>query len=303
MVWCGGLAHYRSVVLPRRLKVSIEAGVLYVVATPIGNLGDISARALEVLRRVDYIAAEDTRHTQALLTHFAISTPLISVHEHNERERVPQLLAELQAGKTIALVSDAGTPLISDPGFQLVRAARARGVKTVAVPGPSSVMAALSIAGLPTDRFTFEGFLPAKSAARRKRLEELKSHAATLVFFEASHRVDDTLSDMAELFGAERQAVIARELTKRFEESHGAGLHELRGWLAADPQRRKGEFVIVVQGAPESASGARSIDEHRLLARLLEELPIKRAVRITAEVTGLPRNTLYDLALMLKKSD
>lgn len=275
--------------------MELESGALYVVATPIGNLGDLSPRALAVLGAVDWIAAEDTRHSGRLLRHFGIDTLLLSLHEHNERERVPQLLAELQAGRTGALISDAGTPLVSDPGFPLVRELRRRGIPVRAVPGPSSVLAALSIAGLPCERFAFEGFLPAKPAARRERLGQLADSPWTLVLFEAGRRVRGALADLVAAFGADRPAFIGRELTKAFEESHAATLGELADWLAARPERERGEFVLVVQGAP-----ARELQHEQLLGvlrTLLRELPLKQAVALAAELTGERRNTLYELAL------
>lgn len=278
--------------------MAVESGALYVVATPIGNLEDISARALRVLREVDRIAAEDTRHTGQLLRHFGIETPLLSLHEHNERIRLEQVVALLQQGQSIALVSDAGTPLISDPGFPLVRELRLRGLPVIPVPGPSSLLAALSVAGLPTDRFVFEGFLPSKTAARRERLRELACEERTLVFFEASHRIAETLADMVTEMGGDRSAVVTRELTKRFEEVHGATLNELVAWLMADPNRRKGEFVVLVQGAP-TATEADTPQNRRLLSTLLSELPASRAVVVVAKLTGLRKKPLYDLALAL----
>jgi len=278
--------------------MTVESGALYVVATPIGNLEDITARALRVLREVACIAAEDTRHTGQLLRHFGIDTPLLSLHEHNERARLDSIVARLRSGEAMALVSDAGTPLISDPGFPLVRELRRQGLKVVPVPGPSSVLAALAVAGLPTDRFVFEGFLPAKTTARRVRLQALAAEERTLVFFEASHRIADTLTDLAAVFGAERPAVVARELTKRFEEIHGAILGELTAWLAADPHRAKGEFVLVVQGAPV-ASAVDTPENRRLLVALSAELPPSRAVAVAARLTGLRKKSLYDLALAL----
>ena len=279
--------------------MTIESGALYVVATPIGNLEDISARALRILREVNCIAAEDTRHTGQLLHHFGIETPLLSVHEHNERDRLAALVARLREGQALALVSDAGTPLISDPGFVLVRELRRQGLKVIPVPGPSSLLAALSVAGLPTDRFVFEGFLPARSAARQERLQALAQEERTLVLFEASHRIVETLADLATVFGAERPAVVSRELTKRFEEIHGATLGELTVWLAADPHRQKGEFVLVIQGAP-AATEADTPPTRRLLTALLAELPASRAVAVAAKVTGLRKKPLYELALMLE---
>lgn len=278
--------------------MTVESGALYVVATPIGNLEDISARALRVLREVDAIAAEDTRHTGQLLAHFAIATPLFSLHEHNECARLESVVARLRAGQALALVSDAGTPLISDPGFPLVRELRRQGLPVIPVPGPSSVLAALSVAGLPTDRFVFEGFLPAKSHARRERLRELASEPRTLVFLEASHRIAETLADLAAELGAARPAVLARELTKRFEEIQGAPLAELAAWLVAEPQRQKGEFVLVVQGAA-AVDETDTPETRHLLTALLAELPMGRAVALAAQVTGLKRKALYELALRL----
>lgn len=278
--------------------MTVESGALYVVATPIGNLEDISARALRVLREVDCIAAEDTRHTGRLLRHFDIDKPLFSLHEHNERGRLEQIVARLRKGQSVALVSDAGTPLISDPGFPLVRELRRQGLPVIPIPGPSSLLAALSVAGLPTDRFVFEGFLPAKTAARRERLRALAREERTLVFFEASHRIAETLADLAAEFGGERPAVIARELTKRFEEIQGAPIGDLVMWLEVDVNRQKGEFVLVVQGAA-AASEADTPENRRLLAALLSELPVSRAVVVAAKLTGLRKKPLYDLALTL----
>lgn len=272
-------------------------GTLYVVATPIGNLGDIGRRALAILAEVDWIAAEDTRHSGRLLRHFGIGTRLISLHEHNERARLPSLVAELQAGASGALISDAGTPLISDPGFPLVRELRRQGLAIRSVPGPSSVMAALSIAGLPCDRFSFEGFLPPRSEARRHRLMKLARHPRTLVLFESTHRIGAALSDLVVSFGAERPAFVGRELTKTFEESHTATLGELVEWLQVLPERHRGEFVLVVQGAEIDADIA---EQQRILRVLLRELPLKRAVSVAAELTGGRRNELYTLALALQ---
>lgn len=280
---------------------TIESGVLYVVATPIGNLEDISARALRVLRGVDGIAAEDTRHTSQLLAHFGIDTPLFSLHEHNEYARLEQIVRRLRQGQSLALVSDAGTPLISDPGFPLVRALRQQGLNVIPVPGPSSILAALSVAGLPTDRFIFEGFLPAKSAARCQRLRVLAGEERTLVFLEASHRITDMLADLVAVFGGVRSAVIARELTKRFEEVQGAALSELLVWLDADPNRRRGEFVVLVQGASPMINEVDTPEIRRLLTALMEALPLGRAVAVAVKATGLKRKALYELALRLGK--
>jgi 16S rRNA (cytidine1402-2'-O)-methyltransferase len=278
-----------------------SVGTLYVVATPIGNLDDISARALRVLGGVALIAAEDTRHSARLLQHFGIGTPLAACHEHNERDQGGRFLARLQAGEDVALISDAGTPLISDPGFHLVRQARAAGVPVVPVPGPCALIAALSAAGLPSDRFVFEGFLPAKAAARRARLESIKEESRTLIFYEAPHRILECLEDFEAVFGGERQALLARELTKTFETLKGLPLTELRAWVAADSNQQRGECVLLVAGwqAPdgEDAVGAEAL---RVLDLLLEELPLKRAAALAAEITGVRKNLLYQLALERK---
>ena len=276
------------------------AGVLYVVATPIGNLQDITARALDTLGRVAVVAAEDTRHSRKLLAHYGIGTPLLALHEHNEREQTQSLLARLAAGEDVALVSDAGTPLISDPGFYLVRAARAAGLQVVAVPGASACIAALSIAGLPTDRFVFEGFLPSKQVARARRLQALQDESRTLVFYESSHRIVACLADMVATLGDERQAVLARELTKTFETTRGGSLQELHDWLLADDNQQRGEFVIMVHGKSGQPESIDAADRH-VLQVLLQELPLKQAAALAAKITGLPRNRLYDYGLELKK--
>ncbi|MBD3619847.1 MAG: 16S rRNA (cytidine(1402)-2'-O)-methyltransferase [Chromatiales bacterium] len=282
--------------------VSIEPGTLYVVATPIGNLGDISQRALAVLAGVDCIAAEDTRHTARLLGHFGIGTPQVSLHEHNEEERSAELRRRLQAGESVALVSDAGTPLISDPGYRLVREVRGAGLAVVPVPGPSALIAALSVSGLPTDRFAFEGFPAPKAAARRRQFEALREEPRTLVFYESSHRVAASLEDMRAAFGAAREAVIARELTKAYEQVQAGTLAELVDWLAADANRERGEFVIMVAGHRVAAGEVDEAEARRVLGLLLEELPVKAAARLAAELLDQPRNALYALALSLKES-
>ena len=276
-------------------------GVLYVVATPIGNLQDISARAIATLKGVSRIAAEDTRHSARLLSHFGIDTPMVALHEHNEREITPQLLDRLAAGDDLALISDAGTPLISDPGFCLVRAARAAGFRLAPVPGPAACIAALSVAGLPADHFVFEGFLPARATARRRRLEELKRESRTLVFHESSHRIVECLADMAEILGGDRPAVVARELTKMFETIESGALGALLDWLQADPDQQKGEFVVLVQGSPAAGDGALDESARQVLAVLLAELPLKQAASLAAKITGLSRNELYAYALEMKQ--
>jgi 16S rRNA (cytidine1402-2'-O)-methyltransferase len=285
----------------REVGMTSRHGVLYVVATPIGNLRDISERAIATLKGVARIAAEDTRHSARLLAHFGISTPMVAVHEHNEREMTSQLLERLAAGDDLALVSDAGTPLISDPGFCLVRAARAAGYQVVPVPGPVAGIAALSVSGLPTDHFVFEGFLPARSAARRKRLEALCGEDRTLVFYESSHRIVECLADMADVFGADRTAVIARELTKLYETIESGSLGALIAWLHADPDQRKGEFVVLVQGAVPAADDELDASARQALEVLVAELPLKQAVSLAAKITGLSRNVLYAHALVLKR--
>ena len=269
-----------------------RAGTLYVVATPIGNLEDISARALRVLAEVDLIAAEDTRSSRVLLDRYGIATPMLAVHEHNEAGQSAQLVQRMAAGASVALVSDAGTPLISDPGFRLVAAARAAGIDVLTVPGPCAAIAALSVAGIAPDRFCFEGFLPAKSAARRTRLGELAGETRTLLFYESAHRVVECVDDMVSVFGGERQAVLARELSKRFETTLGESLADIAAALAADADQRRGEFVLVVAGNPDADSAA-LVEGRRLYAALARELPPARAAKIAAELSGASRRALY----------
>ncbi len=277
-------------------------GSLYVVATPIGNLDDISARALNILRSVSLIAAEDTRHSARLMQHFGIPTSLAACHEHNERDQGGRFLARLLAGDDVALISDAGTPLISDPGYHLVRQARAAGVAVVPVPGACALIAALSAAGLPSDRFIFEGFLPAKAAGRRARLEQVKEESRTLIFYEAPHRILECLQDMQAVFGDERPALLARELTKTFETLKGMPLAELAAWVAADSNQQRGECVVLVAGwqAPEGEEAVSS-EAMRVLDLLLAEMPLKRASALAAEITGVRKNLLYQVALERQK--
>ena len=274
------------------MTTASHSGTLHVVATPIGNLGDLSPRALETLRGVAAICAEDTRRTRQLLSHFGLDTPLLALHEHNEADVAARLVARLQGGESLALVSDAGTPLVSDPGFRLVRAARAAGVRVSPVPGPCAFVAALSVAGLPSDRIAFEGFLPAKAGARRERLALLASEPRTLAFYESSHRIADTLADLRDAFGAARPAVLARELTKLFETVLDGSLGELAERVASDPDQRKGEFVVLVQGVGDDTE-ARIVEGRRLYARLGEHLPPSTAAKLAAELTGAPRKALY----------
>jgi len=272
---------------------SVQTGCLWVVATPIGHRDDFSARAIATLREVAVIAAEDTRHSRPLLVHHNIATPLIALHEHNERDAVEAIVRRLEGGDSVALISDAGTPLVSDPGFRLVRAARAAGIRCAPVPGACAAIAALSVAGLPSDRFVFEGFLPPKPAARRARLQELAGEPRTLIFYESSHRVAESLADMREVFGAAREAVLARELTKLFETVIGEPLARLAERVANDPDQQRGECVILVAGRGEEAD-AKLAEGQRIFAILREELPPAKAAKLAAAISGAPRKALYE---------
>ncbi len=269
-----------------------QAGALHVVATPIGNLGDLTARARDVLASVDAICAEDTRHTRQLLGALGIERPLLALHEHNEADVAWKLVERLKAGDSLALVSDAGTPLVSDPGYRLVREVRAAGLRVIPLPGPCAAIAALSVAGLPSDRFCFEGFLPAKGSARRERLTALAREPRTLVFYESSHRIEECLTDLVAIFGPEREAVLARELTKLFETVLGDTLAELAGRVAADDNQRKGEFVLVVRGCEDDGE-ARLIEGQRIYAKLAEHLKPSLAAKLAADLSGAPRKALY----------
>jgi 16S rRNA (cytidine1402-2'-O)-methyltransferase len=274
------------------------------VATPIGNLEDFSPRAQRILGEADLVVCEDTRHSGRLLAAFGIKARLAALHEHNEERQVPGLLARLEAGESIALVSDAGTPLISDPGFRLVRAAAALGCTISPVPGPSALLAALSVAGLPTDRFCFEGFLPARDKARRDRLSALASETRTIVLFEAGNRLVSLLRDAADALGAERAAAVARELTKLHESLYRGALAELAGRLAADSDASRGEVVVVIAGcAPVRAAEGDEAALAAMLPVLLEELPPGRAVRVAVKLTGVPRRRAYELALKAGATD
>lgn len=276
------------------------SGILYVVATPIGNLQDISLRALDVLKSADAIAAEDTRHTSGLLNHFGISKKLIAVHEHNEHQSAEKLLLQLNAGENIALVTDAGTPGISDPGAVVVDVLRKAGIKVVPVPGASAVIAALSASGITQNGFLFHGFLPASGAARRKQLEALKVQTVTLVFYEAPHRILECIADLSLVLGAERRVTFARELTKTFETFYSCQLGEAVAWLEADTNQQRGEFVLLVEAPAQKEAEAIPEDAVRILKLLLAELPLKQAVKLATEITQLKKNDLYEFALQLK---
>lgn len=278
--------------MPVQSASAPSGGTLFIVATPIGNLEDLSPRAQRTLAEVAAVCAEDTRHTRRLLGHYGIDAELVALHEHNEQALAVRLVQRLQAGESLALVSDAGTPLVSDPGFRLVAAARAAGIRVSPVPGPSALIAALSVAGLPSDRFAFEGFLPAKAAARREHLQKLAGESRTLLFYESSHRIVDTLEDMVVAFGSERRAVLARELTKLFETVLDGSLEALRDRVQADADQRKGEFVLVVEGAGDDADAALA-EGRRVYALLSSHLPPSAAARLAAEITGAPRKALY----------
>jgi len=279
-----------------------EAGTLYVVATPIGNLRDMTMRAIEVLKTVNYIAAEDTRHSASLLQHFLITTPTVSLHEHNERERTERLLTDLQRGQSVALISDAGTPLISDPGYFLVHRARELGVRIVPIPGACAAIAALSVSGLPTDRFSFEGFLPAKSKPRQQQLTALQRETRTMIFYEAPHRVLETLQAMQIAFGGARAVVLAREITKLYETIRAAPLAELINWVESDANQQRGEIVIIVAGAEQVTAETTADSSDDLLKILLTELPLKKAVEIAAKISAKRKNELYQRALEIQKN-
>lgn len=272
---------------------------LYIVATPIGNLSDISERAIRILQEVDLIAVEDTRHSGKLLQHIGVSTPMLALHEHNENKKVQDIVDKLSAGSNIALISDAGTPLISDPGYQLVKAALAAGIHVTPAPGPSALIAALSVSGLPSDSFIFEGFLPNKATGRIKKLEALADESRTLIFYEAPHRIVACLQDMLEIFGAKRTAVIARELTKTFETIKNDSLENLLTWIQADINQQRGEFVVLVQGIEKDKTVVDSEAEF-ILTTLMQELPLKQASHLAAKITGVKKNTLYQIGLNKK---
>ncbi|MCC4799564.1 16S rRNA (cytidine(1402)-2'-O)-methyltransferase [Enterovibrio norvegicus] len=274
----------------------VDVSTLYIVPTPIGNLGDITQRALSILQQVDIIAAEDTRHTGRLLSHFGITTRTFALHDHNEQQKADILIEKLVSGQTIALVSDAGTPLISDPGYHLVTRCRQAGVKVVPLPGPCAVITALSASGLPSDRFSFEGFLPPKSKGRRDRFTEVAQDPRTLIFYESPHRITDTLDDMLAVLGADRMVVLARELTKTFETIHGAPLGELMEWLSEDSNRIRGEMVLLIAGHRAEKDDL-PIDATNAVALIAKELPLKKAAAIAAELYNVKKNALYKWGL------
>ncbi len=272
-------------------------GTLYIVATPIGNLQDITQRALAVFAEVDLIAAEDTRHSGLLLSHYGIKKPFFALHDHNEQQKADLLVEKLRAGTNIALISDAGTPLISDPGFHLVRKCRQAGVKVVPLPGACAAITALCASGIASDRFCFEGFLPAKSKARRDRLQNLQKEDRTLIFYESTHRILDALADVEELFGAERYVVLAREITKTWETICGDSVGNLRRWLNEDANRTKGEMVLIVEGCLETGETEFSPEAVKALKLIAAELPLKKAAAIVAELYGYKKNSLYQFGL------
>jgi len=278
-------------------RAEISASTLYIVPTPIGNLGDITQRALTVLSSVDLVAAEDTRHTGLLLQHFAINARLFALHDHNEQQKAEVLLAKLREGQSVALVSDAGTPLINDPGYHLVRLCREAEIRVVPLPGACAAIAALSAAGLPSDRFCYEGFLPAKSKGRCDTLRALEQEPRTIIFYESTHRLLDSLQDMVTVLGPERYVVLAREITKTWESIHGAPVGELLAWVQEEENRRKGEMVLIVEGYHQAEDEALPPEALRTLALLQSELPLKKAAALTAEIHGVKKNALYKYAL------
>ncbi|AOF54116.1 16S rRNA (cytidine(1402)-2'-O)-methyltransferase [Rodentibacter caecimuris] len=273
-------------------------GILYIVATPIGNLQDITQRALDIFSQVDLIAAEDTRHSGLLLSHYGIKKPFFALHDHNEQEKAVVLVEKLKQGSHIALISDAGTPLISDPGFHLVRQCREAGIKVVPVPGACAAITALCASGIASDRFCFEGFLPAKTKARKDKLENLSEEDRTLIFYESTHRILDTLADMQDVLGKDRYVVLAREITKTWETIMGDKVGNLRKWLAESPNRTKGEMVLIVEGKPKQENkGEFSPQAIKALSLITQELPLKKAASIVAELYGYKKNALYQFGL------
>ena len=279
--------------------MQIESGTLYVVATPIGNLGDITQRALDVLAGVDRVCAEDTRTSKRLLTHFGLQKRLVALHDHNERDKLGQLTEWLQAGESLALISDAGTPLISDPGYHLVQHLRELGISVVPIPGACAIIAALSVAGLPTDRFVFEGFLPAKSAARKQVYQNATQQTCTQIYYESSHRIVASMRDLSGVIEAGRRVVLSREITKMFEQSFSGSAEEVVSWLEEDSNHQKGEFVVMVQGAfPTEVSQGMALES--LLKLLMAELSVKQSASLAAKITGENKNHCYKAAMALR---
>ena len=276
-------------------------GYLYILATPIGNRDDMTLRAIEILRTVDLIAAEDTRHSKKLMDYHVIKAPLLSLYEHNEAARTVLLCEKLKQGLNIALISDAGTPLISDPGYRLITRVREAGIRVIPVPGACAAITALVSSGLPTDRFVFEGFIPSKGEVRWKKIAALKNESRTMIFYESVHHIVDFIDLLNEQFGDHRRATIARELTKIFETIYTAPLLELKKWIVEDPNQQKGEFVIIVEGAIEKITEINE-ENQRLLTVLLEELPLKQAISLAAKITHLPRKKLYSLGLIIQQA-
>ncbi|WP_066014021.1 16S rRNA (cytidine(1402)-2'-O)-methyltransferase [Endozoicomonas atrinae] len=277
--------------------------LLYIVSTPIGNLGDMTPRAIEVLRQVDVIAAEDTRHSKRLMNHFGIDTPLIPCHDHNERHQAEMIVRRMKAGETVALISDAGTPLISDPGFYLVRLVRDAGFRVVPIPGACAFIAALSVSGLPTDRFYFEGFLPAKGAGRRKRIESLAAFSSTWGVYESPHRIMELLEDLETVLGGDRYIALAREVTKTFETVMAGTVSDIQVVLRSDSNQQRGEFVVLIEGYKEEGDSEISPETKKMLQRLMEDLPIKKAAAVVADLTGLRKKDLYELGLEMKSGE
>mgnify|MGYP003921279335 CR=1 FL=1 len=279
---------------------SNQSGTLYIVATPIGNLGDMVPRAVETLQSVSVIACEDTRHSKKLLDHFSIDKPCIAYHDHTDKKSSYNILKRLRAGEDVALISDAGTPLISDPGYRLVSEARQQGYSVIPIPGASAVVAALSVSGLPTDKFKFMGFLPAKSTQRKTSLSAVKGSAETMVYYEAPHRIADTIADMLDIFGADRPAFMAREISKTFETYLQGSMAELLALVQADSNQQRGEIVLVIAGAANE-SDVVSVDSEKVLGLLLKELPLTKAASLTAKISGGDKKQLYQLGLSLQQ--
>lgn len=274
----------------------MNIGVLYIIATPIGNLGDISQRALDTLTQVDLIGAEDTRHSKKLLQHFQIDTPMVSLHADNEEKAAKKLIGQIQEGKSVALISDAGTPLVSDPGRFVVQAAHDAGISVIPIPGACAVVAALSVSGFAADQFLFLGFLSTQAGAREKKLATLKNEPRTMIFYEAPHRITKFIDELILAFGEQREVVIAREITKQFETIKRAELKEIKSWMQADANQQKGEFVVIIKGSDAIADINIEFAE-KTLGILMNELTLKQAVKLTAEITGIKKNTVYDMAL------